>query len=407
MKSGMPVRRRKVFYIPGYDPRSPSVYHDLLAGGLVRAAPHRGFSAEAGPYLDEKRPLIGFSAQAQGEGWHTDVDLALMRWEDVLRKTYSRSVWPRLPAYAALAWHLVRCGLFRRAFQADYRFFAFLIYPFLVTVLALTAVLGISAGAGLWLDTHVPGVGWLLFLAAVCAGAYAFDQFERRAFVRYLLEDWLFTFAVARAELPEMGARLDAFADAVIEAGRSEDYDEVLIVGHSTGSYFGVEVMARALERAPDLGRGTASVSLLTVGSLVSLMALYPPARPFRDRVGLFARQAAVPWMEVQARIDVISLPWTDPLAAAGMDMAQRESLWPLLLRMNLNSEVEGVRDTIWQRLRLFAIHFRYFSPVDPQGRLDVFSVIAGPQRLLDRHPGLLAVKGDVGAGRPDPGNSA
>lgn len=393
MTTGRPVARRKILYVPGYDPRSAAVYYGVLAGGLVEAAPHRGFHAEAGPFLDEKQPLVPFSATASGEEWSTAISFVLMRWEDVLRRTYARSLWPRLPIYAGLAWHLARSGLFRRAFQADYRFFAFLIYPFVVTVLAIGAIIGVGVGAGLWLEGLAPGMGWLLSLGVFGAGALAFDQFERRAFVRYLLEDWLFTFALARGDLPEMDARLDVFADAVIAAGRSDAFDEVLVVGHSTGSYLAVEVVARALERAPDLGQGGVSVSLLTLGSLVSLMALYPPAAGFRRRVRDLATQAHIPWMEVQARIDVISLPWTDPLSVAGIDVTQRQTLWPWLLRMNLNPEVEGLKDTIWQRLRLFAIHFRYFSTVDPQGRFDVFSAIAGPMPLRERHPELLDVK--------------
>lgn len=385
------VRTRAVFYIPGYDPRPPAVYHALLAGGLLGAAPHRGFTAEVGPLLDDGAALLPISAQVAGAGWRTEISLVLLRWDDVLRRSYARSVWPRLPAYAGLAWHLAAVGLFRRALAADYRFFAFLIYPFLATVLSLAAVLGASLAAGLWVEERVPAAGWLLTVLLVGAGCCAFDRIERRSFVRYLLEDWLFTFRLARGDLPEMDARLDVFVDALTAAVRDEAFDEVLLVGHSTGSYLAVEVVARALDRAPGLAAGRSSVSLLTVGSLVALMAMYPPAGSFRRRVAALAHGRAIPWMEVQARHDVISLPWTDPLGAAGIARADAgPPLYPLLLRMNLNSAIEGVKDTLAQRLRLFSIHFRYFSIKPPQGRFDIFGVIGGPLSLPRRYPELL-----------------
>jgi len=65
---------------------------------------------------------------------------------------------------------------------------------------------------------------------------------------------------------PDVEARVDRFAEALVARSRDAAVDEIVVVGHSMGSTLAVEVVARALEIDPNLGAPWPAVCLLTVG---------------------------------------------------------------------------------------------------------------------------------------------
>ena len=74
---------------------------------------------------------------------------------------------------------------------------------------------------------------------------------------------------------PELSNRLDAFGRS-IEQALSQGYDEVLVVGHSSGAHLGVSVLAR-LERA-GVVTPKSPISFLSLGHVVPMVSFLPAA---------------------------------------------------------------------------------------------------------------------------------
>ena len=83
----------------------------------------------------------------------------------------------------------------------------------------------------------------------------------------YLSDDIASTRQFVRGRRPDWEERFDAFATHVIDVVRSTDADEVIVVGHSSGSFVAANVLARALARDPSLGTHGPRVALLTLGA--------------------------------------------------------------------------------------------------------------------------------------------
>src|ERR1700744_83727 len=71
---------------------------------------------------------------------------------------------------------------------------------------------------------------------------------ESRTYVLYLMSDTIFTWEFAHRQRPDWEARIEQFAHYLVDCARSNDADELVIVGHSSGSFLGFEILARALE---------------------------------------------------------------------------------------------------------------------------------------------------------------
>ena len=75
-----------------------------------------------------------------------------------------------------------------------------------------------------------------------------FQKYDGKIFAHYLMQNYAHTARQGDAYDPDLSTRLDAFGHSIEQALR-DGYNEVLVVGHSSGAHLGVSVLAR-LQRA-------------------------------------------------------------------------------------------------------------------------------------------------------------
>src|SRR5262249_60890590 len=86
----------------------------------------------------------------------------------------------------------------------------------------------------------------------------------------------------ARGEPSCFDRLIDACAERLIAAARANEADEIIVVGHSGGGALAPAVVARALERDPDVGRPGPPLILLTLRSIAPGTPLHPNAARLR-----------------------------------------------------------------------------------------------------------------------------
>ena len=62
---------------------------------------------------------------------------------------------------------------------------------------------------------------------------------ENATYVLYLLCDTIWTWEFSHRERPEWDQRIDRFAQHLVKTAKSTDAEEIVIVGHSSGSFLG------------------------------------------------------------------------------------------------------------------------------------------------------------------------
>jgi hypothetical protein len=377
------VRRRAAFYLPGYDPRRPSVYHAHLTRELAKAAALRGFEAEAGALEEADGPTPSFDVAATGEDWETRTRVTLLRWDDVIRPAFREPLARRLPRLLGVGWDLARRGVLARVARMDKQFAAFVAYPYVATLVLLAFVAGAGLGAAALAGSALAALA-VGPVAAALAGWLAL-RLDRPLYLRYLLEDWLFSFAHERGKTDALAARLDVFAQAVVAAAHDPDIDEILLVGHSSGAFLAPETLARALARDPDLGRRGPVVSLLTLGTVAPLMLADPRARRYREALARLADEPSIVWHEVQSRHDAMNACPVDPAAVSGLFAARPR--WPKLMRLAMPQLARpGQLGFFRERLFFFRIHFRFIAANERAHWYDFYGALTGPLTLADRH---------------------
>src|SRR5262249_31333285 len=118
----------------------------------------------------------------------------------------------------------------------------------------------------------------VLFIATLWA---LLKYTEKYTYVLYLMCDTIWTWEFSHGERSEWAARLDRFAQYLCDVARSSQAQELVLVGHSSGSFLGTEILARALERDPALGKQGPRIVLLTLGGNYPIVGYQKAAKFF------------------------------------------------------------------------------------------------------------------------------
>jgi len=382
-----PVRERLVFFCPGYDALAASRYRRLMATGLGQTARRFGIERSLGPVeRDDSVPSVRWSVEASCAGWRTDTVYEVLRWDDLVQRDFDRS-WPtRLPLLFGSLFEAIRGGVIQKLFRLNWHFAAFVIYPWVAFVALMAAVLAIGFGIAGLIGRFWPlsGAFEALLSIAIAAGIWtALTPRIKRAYVYHLLDGWIFSWHLAAGRRPEFEHRLDAFARRIVDAVEATDADEVLIVGHSTGTTVAVDVAARALVLDPKLGQRGPALALLTIGSCLPVVGFVRTADKLRGHVARLATDPSIRWVEYQAPQDVLCAFGFDPVRDLGLRLdGERHN--PTIRSAKFK---EIILPATYRKIRwnFFRMHFQFLMANEIPGEYDYPMIVCGPVFLADR----------------------
>jgi len=106
------VAKRRVFYIPGYDPIHPRRYRELYRKEGASQAQISGYKIGISP--KEKSDVYGWYADATVDGVTTKAEIDVLVWSDIVRNSMSNSIAATYWQLARTAWTYIASGTLRR-----------------------------------------------------------------------------------------------------------------------------------------------------------------------------------------------------------------------------------------------------------------------------------------------------
>ncbi len=405
------VRKRRVFYIPGYDPIHPRRYRELYRTEAARQAKISGHEITLAPKSVGGRYGWHVSARIEGEAVETDIEVLV--WSDIVRESMEAGIAATYVQMARTAWTYIATGTLFRLMRLRKGPVIAALYP--VFMLICQAVLSLLIGAAVFWGVTAAGgalAGLLageklvtalsaacMALGGVCGitAAYAMLRwFKKRDgvfFAHYLMHDYAFSARWNGANPEALERRMAEFGDA-IEAALTSDTDEVLIVGHSSGAHLAVSILADLIRagRVPDDGP---ILSFLSLGQVVPMMSFLPAAHRLRADLNYLSNREELAWVDVTAPGDGCAFALCDPVAVSGV--APEDQKWPLILSAAFT---QTLAPETWKALRwrFFRLHFQYLCAFDRPRDYDYFRITAGPQTLGARYAGRMPSKSRITA---------
>ncbi|RYH03169.1 hypothetical protein EU805_05420 [Salipiger sp. IMCC34102] len=391
------VRRRRVFYIPGYDPIHPRRYRELYRTESAAQGRISGFEIALSPKTGGQ--TYGWQVAAEIEGARVETRIDVLVWSDIVRDSMSNSIPATYAHLVRTAWTYIGSGALRRLMRLRKGPVIAALYPVGMLLLQLVVALGLGALAG-WALATLAGLGTPLVLSgtvglvvgvAVAVGILRwFKRKDGKVYAYYLMHDYAYSARWKGANPPPLEARMAQFADIIAEA-LAEDVDEVLVVGHSSGAHLGVSILSDLI-RAGRLPQDGPVLSFLTLGQVVPMVSFLPRAERLRRDLAYLSAQD-VTWVDVTAPGDGCAFALCDPVAVSGV--APKDQRWPLVISAAFTQTLSPAR---WKELRwkFFRLHFQYLCAFDRPGDYDYFRITAGPATLGARFAGRAPSKSRI-----------
>ncbi|WP_424966836.1 hypothetical protein [Dinoroseobacter sp. S375] len=369
---GPPVRRRKVFYLPGYDPFPPRRYRELYRREGAAQARISGYELS----LQGQPGGTGWTVQFAEGGAEVHSTVTVLVWSDLVQASMQGGVTASYLALLRTAWIYLGSGALWRLARLRKGPVIAALYP----VVALLGQLAVALGLGFALWGAIGGVfgglSGLVLGLAVLQGGYRADRW---LYAHYLMRDYAYSARDGGAYPAPLAARLTEFAET-IAAAAEEGADEVLVVGHSSGAYLAISVLAE-LNRQNRVAV-TVPLGLLTLGQVVPMVSALPRANQLRADLAEMGAQDRIFWLDVTAPGDGCAFALCDPVAVSGVAGADQRA--PVVISARFT---QTLAPETWARLRwrFFQLHFQYLCAFDRPGDYDYFRITAGPLSLRDR----------------------
>ncbi|RJE81591.1 hypothetical protein [Paracoccus sp. JM45] len=381
--------RRHVLYLPGFDPIPPRRYRELYrreGADQARISGHKLRMKKAQPDGGGFAWRVG--SHIENRDVETRIEVAL--WSDIVQASMSTGIVGTFVQLFRTMWIYIASGTITRLMRlrrgpviAAFYPIAVLLVQLLLALLACALMTwGIAAlGGGLW--------GLPVGAAAAWGVLVLGRRLDHRLFAYYLMHDYAFTCANYGAYPPALEDRITQFRDR-LNTILAQDLDEVLIVGHSSGAYLAVSVLADLLREGPRHGP---ALSLLTLGHVVPMAGFLPRADRLRDDLAFLSQAEGIFWTDVTAPGDACCFALCDPVAVCGM--AGPDQQWPLVISAAYTQTLSPERQKAI-RNRWFRLHFQYLCAFDRPGDYDYFAITAGPQTLAQRFAGRKPSPGRI-----------
>lgn len=391
----LPVRRRHVFFIHGFDARSgvrfPAFFKRELDRHTTRFGVMPRAVSEVRMGADGLSRIWTVSAPADGDG--AAVRFQTLIWSDIIRSDLARSLWRKLALLARSVLAGIAQGLIVKTSRFGLPYTLLTAFPFLVVFVA--PILLISVGIAIYAAvSHFSVVEPAWAALPLALTALAGLSFAKRALGRlffwHILSIRIFFWQHASGRRPDYEARIAAFAEQILtemanwRAHPADAPDEVMIIGHSLGATMAVEVAARVLTRLGDDIQAHPRVALVTLGSGMPFVALQRQAERIRNDIATLVYSRHIVWCDYQAPQDWLNCYGFNPIFDIGLER-------PAFLAYNPIIRSAGVKDRIpeadYKRLRLkpFHMHFQFLKANFRPGEYDFFEMVLGRQSLLDR----------------------
>ena len=376
------VKRRHMFYVPGYDPMVPRRYRELYRSEGKDQAEISGYELHLGPKRIET-DNYGWYVKTNIDGAETETDVEILMWSDIVQTSMDKNIAGTYMLLLRTAWEYLATGALFQLMKLRVGPILAALYPVasLLTQFALALVWG---GAVYWLAARYLhwsiGLGlWALVIVWVLNW---FKRRDEKLFVYYLMHDYGFSAQYKGENPPALEERMATFTKRISEVLNS-DVDEVLVVGHSSGAHIAVSILSDAIRQGAVKKDGP-KLAFATLGQVIPMVSFLRNAKRLRRDLHFLSQQECLTWIDVSAPGDGANFALCDSVAVTGV-APETGKLHPLVMSAAFTQTLSKEKyDKI--KNRFFRMHFQYLCAFDRPGEYDYFKVTGGPLSLKARY---------------------
>ena len=226
------IRRRHVIYVEGYDPQGAKGYYRLFERGWSRFPEALAVAGAARTAVVESQDFARWDVELAGPNWTVNTRYDFLRQEHIIRANMAEPLWRQLPRAMAWAADYILSGALWRVMRASGYFGSVLLYfqSMLLLWLGLSIAGGWLAGLAASRYAGTPLAGNIVIGLGVALGIFVLlRHLALRWFVIQINNHWPHLCAFARGEPTCFDAPIEACAQRLVAAAKTNEADEIVV----------------------------------------------------------------------------------------------------------------------------------------------------------------------------------
>lgn len=367
------VKKRLVFYISGFDPRGVRHYYQLYKREAQKQAVVSEYKIEVGPRKKNSFCSYNWEINFKDSQDNSSVtDYHFLDYGKLIRDEWRPKMYLVLLDALKCYYHMIKEPIIYMLYKLSWPSALAACIPLIIILLSIFAASIFSLLVYLFMPIETL---WLRALVAL--GSAIVPLFLCHRLDRYTNHYWItrsLAFICLQKFKSNTGASkiFDELAAVAAEKINRNNYDEVIIVGHSVGSVISVEVSQRLL----GLINPSRPIELVTLGGLVSTTMSNPLAVEFSAQViELVENEGKLRWSDAAARTDGVAMCDVHPYLLIGKSLEGVKL--PVMKRLNFFEEMsaESYQNLKKDRIKF---HFQYLLANEGLNKYDYFKMTAG-----------------------------
>lgn len=379
----MNVKRRQVYYIAGFDHRGDKHYHSLYQNHAQRQSantPYQISVSEIEPSQIPHQSTWQIEYQEDGQDCHTTY--TYLSWDDIALTNMQ----PVNPAFYVRSWQAfllaLRTGFLKKTKQVA--------WPVVFSVKAsyVSVLIPPLLAVGLLVLMLQGRLSWILGVLLIAAlGGFVWWA-NKKINILWIVHAFNFNVQYSRDE-SLLDERLTEFASEINRALQSDQFDEVMVVGHCYGSALMIPLLSKLTEQLnaakPDSvksksAKSKTALSILTLAQTSPLISWLPNTDWYKQHFQNIDL-SLLKWVDFSSPADGVCYPLLDIFAPFGADKANQLILKsPRFFKLFDKTEYQRII-----RKNKFRVHFQYLLSSTFTQEYDFFAMTAGVQTLAQR----------------------
>jgi hypothetical protein len=362
---------KRVYFLCGLDPRGSAYYYRIFREEARKSSKLSGIKytvSKPKPF----NPLVHHWQVTAVKESIVNVDYRFLVWDDLIRQRWIHQ--PLKLIWAALPFHVeyFKHGIFAKFRKAGISPYLHYMYPSWLVCLSLISAIIFALAVFNISKLFIANISLNLLLSMI-AGLFLLKKalaFGERIGTWFILQSYLFIAQWAKAPLPELEEKLDAFAQQMLDDFNENPQQDIVLVAHCIGAILAIPLLERLIKRAPPEFHD--KFQLITLGQCIPYISYVPSATHYRESMRKVNSFNQTQWIDIGARIDPFCFDEINPSIAK--DVPQKH---PNLLQSIIRpSQMYAQKVFAKLKKQKLKMHFQYLMASEIAVHYDYFAML-------------------------------
>lgn len=359
---------RDVFYIAGFDPRSPKYYYSIFKNNINKT------SRIEQDKLNLSKLESGEVAKFKIDYKNAQINYNFLAWNDIVAEHFCKRFFD---VFGALFLFFIGYTISGVTYMVAKHSRTQLIagyYPTIFMLLSYFIIGVICYALGYFI-----GFSWIwgiVCLAIIALGTKVVFNIGEKAGIFWLLSIYRFCYKYARGEISGVDEKNESFANSIIQSIKDGKADEIMVVAHSVGTILAISTVSKVIEYCKAQGLSVANLKLVLIGGCVPLTSFQKCGSKFKKELEIVAN-SDITWIDLSSKIDGACFFMLDYVRLSGVKARRSPELISVRFFKIYNKKT--YKDI---RYKWYQVHFLYLRATQIGGGYDYFYMVADPLNL-------------------------